>query len=81
MHDEHLGYITCCPTNLGTALRASVHLNLPKLRVEKNKFRMSLDRHIMAARAIFYDENAPDDEALFDISNRKRLGITENEII
>jgi creatine kinase/arginine kinase len=25
-HDEHLGYITSCPTNLGTALRGSVHI-------------------------------------------------------
>ena len=30
-HDEHLGYITSCPTNLGTALRASVHIHLPYL--------------------------------------------------
>jgi creatine kinase/arginine kinase len=30
-HDGHLGYITSCPTNLGTALRASVHIRLPKL--------------------------------------------------
>jgi creatine kinase/arginine kinase len=29
--DDHLGYITSCPTNLGTALRASVHIKLPKL--------------------------------------------------
>jgi creatine kinase/arginine kinase len=27
--DDHLGYITSCPTNLGTALRASVHIKLP----------------------------------------------------
>jgi len=32
-HDAHLGYITSCPTNLGTALRASVHIKLPKLMV------------------------------------------------
>jgi creatine kinase/arginine kinase len=30
-HNEHLGYITSCPTNLGTALRGSVHIKLPKL--------------------------------------------------
>ena len=29
--DESLGYITSCPTNLGTALRASVHIKLPNL--------------------------------------------------
>jgi len=34
-HDEHLGYITSCPTNLGTAMRASVHIKLPKLMKEK----------------------------------------------
>jgi len=32
-HDPSLGYITSCPTNLGTALRASVHIKLPKLGV------------------------------------------------
>ena len=30
-HSDHLGYITSCPTNLGTALRASVHIHLPFL--------------------------------------------------
>ena len=30
--DEHLGYITSCPSNLGTGMRASVHIHLPKLQ-------------------------------------------------
>lgn len=30
-HDDHLGYITTCPSNIGTGLRASVMLKLPKL--------------------------------------------------
>jgi protein-arginine kinase len=34
-NDEHLGYISNCPTNLGTGLRASVHINLPKLMRNK----------------------------------------------
>jgi protein-arginine kinase len=37
-HDEHLGYITSCPTNLGTALRASVHVKLQLLSKNKVKF-------------------------------------------
>lgn len=37
-HDGHLGYITSCPTNLGTALRASVHIRLPKLSQKKDEF-------------------------------------------
>merc|ERR1712228_12383 len=36
--DDHLGYITSCPTNLGTALRASVHIKLPKLAAKKDQF-------------------------------------------
>ena len=42
-HDDHLGYITSCPTNLGTALRASVHIKLPKLMKEKEKFNAIAD--------------------------------------
>ena len=30
-HDNHLGYIATCPTNLGTGMRASVHIKLPLL--------------------------------------------------
>ena len=42
-HDEHLGYITSCPTNLGTALRASVHIALPKLGVQMAEFQKIAD--------------------------------------
>ena len=34
-NDEHLGYISNCPTNLGTGMRASVHIKLPKLAKQK----------------------------------------------
>ena len=30
-HDERLGYLTSCPTNIGTGMRASVHIKLPNL--------------------------------------------------
>ena len=35
-NDTHLGYITSCPTNLGTGMRASVHIKLPKLSKKKD---------------------------------------------
>ncbi len=44
-HDEHLGYITSCPTNLGTALRASVHIRLPKLAKNKKRFEEIAEEH------------------------------------
>jgi protein-arginine kinase len=31
VQDDHLGYVVSCPTNLGTGLRASVHIHLPHL--------------------------------------------------
>ena len=44
-HDDHLGYITSCPTNLGTALRASVHIKLPNLSKDKKKFQAIADEY------------------------------------
>ena len=44
-HDDHLGYITSCPTNLGTALRASVHIKLPKLGKNMEKFQAIADKY------------------------------------
>jgi arginine kinase len=46
-HDEHLGYITSCPTNLGTALRASVHIKLPKLMSNKELFNSIADKYFV----------------------------------
>jgi len=43
-HDDHLGFITSCPTNLGTALRASVHIKLPNLAKDKESFQAIADK-------------------------------------
>lgn len=44
-HTQNLGYITSCPTNLGTALRASVHIHLPFLGQNKSEFKKIADRY------------------------------------
>ena len=75
-HDEHLGYITSCPTNLGTALRASVHINLPKLMAHKDKFNAIADQYFVQIRGI-HGEHTETDDGVFDISNRRRLGRSE----
>ncbi len=41
--DPQFGFITSCPTNLGTALRASVHIKLPKLGKQKEEFNKIAD--------------------------------------
>jgi creatine kinase/arginine kinase len=43
-YDDHLGYITSCPTNLGTAMRASVHIKLPFLSQHKEEFEKIADK-------------------------------------
>ena len=79
-HDEHLGYITSCPTNLGTALRASVHIKLPKLMKEKAKFQEIADKYYVQIRGI-HGEHTETNDGIFDISNRRRLGRSEKQLV
>ncbi len=78
--DERLGYLTSCPTNLGTAMRASVHIRLPKLSEDMERFRAICDRHELQIRGI-HGEHSESEGGIYDISNRRRLGITEVEAV
>ena len=77
---KHLGYITSCPTNLGTAMRASVHIKVPKLSKDMNKFKAITDKHHLQIRGI-HGEHSQSEGGIYDISNRRRLGITELEAV
>ena len=77
---ERLGYLTSCPTNLGTAMRASVHIRLPKLSEEMERFREICDRHELQIRGI-HGEHSESEGGVYDVSNRRRLGITEVEAV
>ena len=79
-HDDHLGYITSCPTNLGTALRASVHIKLPKLAKNKEKFNAIANEYYVQIRGI-HGEHSESDEGIFDISNKRRLGRSEKDLV
>merc|ERR1719183_2981181 len=79
-HDEHLGYITSCPTNLGTAMRGSVHIKLPKLMKNKTLFNEIADKYYVQIRGI-HGEHTETDDGVFDISNRRRLGRSEKELV
>jgi protein-arginine kinase len=43
--NNHIGYVTTCPTNLGTGLRASIHVKLPKLSSNWKKFEAIAAKH------------------------------------
>jgi len=79
-HDDHLGYITSCPTNLGTAMRASVHIKLPKLMKAKEKFNAIADEYEVQIRGI-HGEHSETNDGVFDISNRRRLGKSEKQLV
>jgi len=78
--NEHLGYITSCPTNLGTAMRASVHIKLPKLSADMQTFKAITDRYHLQIRGI-HGEHSKSEGGVYDISNRRRLGVSEVECV
>jgi len=79
-HDDHLGYITSCPTNCGTALRASVHIKLPLLCKQKDKFNAIADKYYVQIRGI-HGEHTETDDGTYDISNKRRLGRSERDLV
>ena len=81
-YDAKLGYLTACPTNLGTGLRASVMLFLPGLtRMNKmNKLIREISRLGHTVRGV-YGEGSAAEGYMYQISNEVTLGVTEDYIL
>lgn len=75
------GYLTACPTNLGTGIRASVMLHLPAISMtgRMQELIRSLNRLGFEVRGS-YGEGTGGDGNIYQISNRATLGISEEEI-
>ncbi|XP_071137967.1 arginine kinase-like [Mytilus edulis] len=73
------GYLTFCPTNLGTTCRASVHIKIPKLS-KLPEFKEFCEKLNLQPRGI-HGEHTESVGGVFDISNKRRLGLTEYEAI
>lgn len=80
--DEEFGYLTACPTNAGTGMRASVMMHLPGLVYTKN-----IGQIIASATGLgieirgFYGEGTNAGGNLYQISNRVTMGLSEKETI
>jgi creatine kinase len=74
-----LGYLTFCPSNLGTTLRASVHIKIPKLAASPD-FKAFCDKYNIQARGI-HGEHTESVGGVYDISNKRRLGLNEIQAI
>jgi protein arginine kinase len=79
---EELGYLTACPTNVGTGLRASVMLHLPALVITKQieKVFRALQKINLAVRGL-YGEGSRASGDFYQISNQVTLGKSETTII
>lgn len=78
--DPRLGFLTSCPTNLGTAMRASVHMRLTGLATDEEALKVNAEALGLQVRGI-HGEHSQSKGGVFDISNRMRLGVTEAEAI
>jgi protein arginine kinase len=76
------GYLTACPTNAGTGLRASVMLHLPSLVMTKqiNRVLQAITKLGMTARGL-YGEGTEAEGNFFQISNQITMGSPEEDII
>jgi protein arginine kinase len=80
--DEKFGYLTCCPTNLGTGIRTSVMLHLPALTMTGYiKGILEICSKLGIAVRGLYGENSEASGNMYQISNQVTLGLTEGEII
>lgn len=80
--DRELGYITACPTNIGTGMRASVMLHLPALSITNqiDKLLYGVSQLGVAVRGV-YGEGTKSIGHLYQISNQGTLGASEETLI
>lgn len=79
---EELGYLTACPTNVGTGIRVSVMLHLPALYMTKEiqKVLHALQKISLAVRGL-YGEGSQASGHFYQISNQITLGLSEEKIL
>lgn len=80
--DEHRGYLTSCPTNVGTGLRASVMMHLPALTLTRKMSKMipAVNQLGLVVRGM-YGEGSESYGNIYQISNQITLGRSEERII
>lgn len=81
-YDERLGYLTACPSNLGTGMRASVMMFLPGLAWSKEleTFLPTLKAGGLTVRGVFGEGTAAEGYS-YQVSNERTLGMSEQEIL
>lgn len=81
-YSDEYGYLTACPTNVGTGIRVSVMLHLPALKMTgqiEKVLRAAKDVHV-AVRGLYGEGTEPAGD-FYQLSNQATLGRTEKQII
>ena len=80
--DEKLGYLTQCPTNLGTGMKASIMLHLPALQESENIGRIAanVSKLGISIRGLYGEASKPVG-ALYQLANQVTLGLSEQAAI
>nr|ABU97463.1 arginine kinase [Aleuroglyphus ovatus]ABU97471.1 arginine kinase [Glycyphagus domesticus] len=79
-HDNRLGFLTFCPTNLGTTIRASVHIKLPKLAADRKKLEEIAGKYNLQVRGTA-SEHTERVGGVYDISTKRGMGLTEFQAV
>ena len=81
-YNQKLGYLTACPTNIGTGMRASIMIHLPALTMTRNMNGIlnAVTQVGLTIRGI-YGEESDVQGNIYQISNQITLGLSEEEII
>ena len=81
-YNEHVGYITACPTNMGTGLRASFMVHVPSLEAtgQINNLSQALSKFGITVRGI-YGEGSASLGGIYQASNQITLGQSQEEIL
>jgi len=79
-HHDRFGFLTFCPGNLGTTVRASVHIKLPYLGEDRQKLEDLAFKYHLQVRGT-RGEHTEVEGGIYDISNRRRMGLTEFQAV
>ncbi len=80
--NEKFGFLTECPTNLGTGLRASVMLHLPMLEANGDLRKIAeLTSKLGLTFRGFYGEGSDSKSGIYQLSNQVTLGVSETSVL
>ncbi len=81
-YDEKLGYLSACPSNLGTGMRASVMMFLPGMALNNalENYLPTLKANGLTVRGVFGEGTAAEGYS-YQVSNERTLGLSEQEVL